>query len=55
MDRKNWRVVVNAHIAEDDEQALAEVKKGERIETQTYSRTRSAARRPRGRSAARRA
>ena len=22
MDRKNWRVVVNAHIAEDDEQAL---------------------------------
>ena len=36
MDRKNWRVVVNAHIAEDDEQALAEVKKGERIETQTY-------------------
>ncbi|MBV9249317.1 MAG: LLM class flavin-dependent oxidoreductase, partial [Acetobacteraceae bacterium] len=36
MDRKKWRVVVNAHIAEDDEQALAEVKKGERIETQTY-------------------
>jgi limonene 1,2-monooxygenase len=36
MDRKNWRVVVNAHIAEDDEQALREVKKGERIETQTY-------------------
>ncbi len=36
MDRKNWRVVVNAHIAEDDEQALAEVKKGERIETVTY-------------------
>jgi len=36
MDRKNWRVVVNAHIAEDDEQALAEVKRGERIETQTY-------------------
>ena len=36
MDRKNWRVVVNAHIAEDDEQALLEVKKGERIETQTY-------------------
>jgi len=28
--------VVNAHIAEDDEQALAEVKKGERIETVTY-------------------
>ena len=36
MDRKNWRVVVNAHVAEDDEQALREVKKGERIETQTY-------------------
>jgi limonene 1,2-monooxygenase len=36
MDRKNWRVVVNAHIAEDDEQALREVQKGERIETQTY-------------------
>ncbi len=36
MDRKNWRVVVNAHIAEDDEQALAEVNKGERIETVTY-------------------
>jgi limonene 1,2-monooxygenase len=36
VDRKNWRVVVNAHLAEDDEQALLEVKKGERIETQTY-------------------
>ena len=36
MDRKNWRVVVNAHLAEDDEQALREVSKGERIETQTY-------------------
>jgi limonene 1,2-monooxygenase len=36
MDRKNWRVVVNAHIAEDDEQALREVKFGERNETQTY-------------------
>jgi limonene 1,2-monooxygenase len=36
MDRKSWRVVVNAHIAEDDEQALAEVQKGERIETVTY-------------------
>ena len=28
--------MVNAHIAEDDEQALLEVKKGERVETQTY-------------------
>ncbi len=36
MNRKKWRVVVNAHIAEDDEQALREVKLGERIETQTY-------------------
>ena len=37
MDRKNWRVVVNAHIAEDDEQALREVKKGERHrDRQTY-------------------
>ncbi len=36
MDRKNWRVVVNAHIAEDDEQALREVQKGERVETVTY-------------------
>ena len=36
MNRKKWRVVVNAHIAEDDEQALREVKLGERVETQTY-------------------
>ena len=36
MNRKKWRVVVNAHVAEDDEQALREVKLGERIETQTY-------------------
>jgi len=34
--RKKWRVVVNAHIAEDDEQALREVRKGERNETITY-------------------
>jgi limonene 1,2-monooxygenase len=36
MSRKNWRIVVNAHIAQDDEQALHEVGRGERIETQTY-------------------
>jgi len=36
MDRKNWRVVVNAHIAEDDELALREVRAGERNETITY-------------------
>ncbi len=36
MDRRKWRIVVNAHIAEDDEQALREVKAGERVETVTY-------------------
>jgi limonene 1,2-monooxygenase len=36
MDRKKWRIVVSAHIAEDDEQALREVRKAERIETVTY-------------------
>ncbi len=36
MNRKNWRIVVSAHIAEDDEQALREVSRGERIETLTY-------------------
>src|SRR6185369_14343131 len=36
MDRKKWRVVVNAHVAEDDEQALREVGPGERRETVTY-------------------
>ena len=36
MDRKKWRVVVSAHLAEDDEQALREVRKGERNETLTY-------------------
>ena len=36
MDRKKWRVVVSAHLAEDDEQALREVRKGERHETLTY-------------------
>lgn len=35
-DRRKWRLVVNAHIAEDDAQALREVQAGERIETQTY-------------------
>ena len=36
ISRKNWRVVVTAHIAEDDELALREVRKGERNETLTY-------------------
>jgi limonene 1,2-monooxygenase len=36
MDRKKWRVVVNVHVAEEDELALHEVAKGERRETVTY-------------------
>jgi limonene 1,2-monooxygenase len=36
MNRKKWRVVVSAHLAEDDELALREVRKGERNETITY-------------------
>ncbi len=36
VDRKNWRVLVNVYVAEDDEQALREVRKGERLETLTY-------------------
>jgi limonene 1,2-monooxygenase len=36
MDRKKWRVVVNVHVAEEDERALGEVSKGERRETITY-------------------
>jgi limonene 1,2-monooxygenase len=36
MDRKNWRIVVNMHVAEDDEQALREVYQGERLETVKY-------------------
>jgi limonene 1,2-monooxygenase len=36
MERKKWRVVVNVHVAEDDELALREVAKGERRETVTY-------------------
>lgn len=36
MDRKEWRIVVNMHTAEDDEVALAQVKVGERRETVTY-------------------
>ncbi len=35
-DRRKWRLVVNAHLAEDDEQALREVAAGERVETVTY-------------------
>ena len=36
MNRKDWRVVVVAHIAEDTEQALKEVQAGERRETLSY-------------------
>jgi len=36
MDRREWRLVVNVHVAEDDEQALREVHRGERHETVTY-------------------
>ncbi|QQS11366.1 MAG: LLM class flavin-dependent oxidoreductase [Rhodospirillales bacterium] len=36
MDRKDWRLVINMHTAEDDELALREVHAGERIETVTY-------------------
>ena len=35
-DRSKWRIVVNAHVAEDDEQAMREVHAGERRETVTY-------------------
>ena len=33
MDRKNWKLVVNVHVAEDDEEALRQVKRAERHET----------------------
>jgi limonene 1,2-monooxygenase len=36
MQRKNWRIVVNMHCAEDDELALREVSQGERRETISY-------------------
>ena len=36
MDRKDWRLVMNVHVAEDDEQALREVRHGERLESVTY-------------------
>jgi limonene 1,2-monooxygenase len=36
LDRKEWRLVVNMHCAEDDETALQQVKTGERAETVTY-------------------
>jgi len=36
MDRKNWKLVVNVHVADDDEEALRQVKRAERHETITY-------------------
>ena len=36
MDRAQWKLVVNVHVAEDDEEALRQVKKAERHETITY-------------------
>ena len=36
MDRRNWRMVMNVHVAETDERALADVRTGERLETVTY-------------------
>jgi len=36
MDRKQWKLVVNVHVAEDDEEALRQVRKAERHETITY-------------------
>ena len=36
MDRATWRLVVNLHVAEDDEQAIRQVRVGERMETEGY-------------------
>jgi limonene 1,2-monooxygenase len=36
MDRRNWKLVVNVHVADDDEEAMRQVKKAERHETITY-------------------
>jgi limonene 1,2-monooxygenase len=36
MDRRQWRLVTNVHVAGDDEEALRQVHAGERHETVTY-------------------
>ncbi|HEY7648709.1 MAG TPA: LLM class flavin-dependent oxidoreductase [Methylomirabilota bacterium] len=36
MDRKQWRLVVNVHLADDDAEAMRQVKRAERHETVTY-------------------
>src|SRR3989440_4206955 len=48
MDRKDWKLVVNVHVAEDDEEAMRQVKRAERHETVTYFEERLG--RPPGRS-----
>ena len=36
MDRADWRMVMNVHVAETDEAAMEQVRVGERMETVTY-------------------
>ncbi len=36
MDRRQWKLVVNVHVADDDEEAMRQVKHAERHETITY-------------------
>ena len=36
MDRRDWRLVVNVHVADEDERAMHEVQRAERHETVTY-------------------
>jgi len=36
LDRRQWRLVTNVHVAEEDEQALRQIQVGERRETVTY-------------------
>ena len=36
VDRADWRMVMNVHVAETDEAALRQVHEGERLETVTY-------------------
>jgi len=36
VSRRDWRVVMNVHVADTDEQAIEDVRVGERLETVTY-------------------
>jgi limonene 1,2-monooxygenase len=36
VDRRDWKLVVNVHVADDDEEAMRQVKRAERHETVTY-------------------